>query len=169
MASGQGESAPVDTNATDAGKATTAAWSCSSTTGFPLTDQFPSLSISALAISPRDSIRQPGDASTPASTWCCSPPRETSSGSALFNNLGATTSIGILKSMDGGATWQLLDQLAGSVITSIQVLSSGTVVASTNTASGNGLFVSTQAARASSTWRQPTCGRRPRARCSTAR
>ncbi|MFL5521778.1 MAG: OmpA family protein, partial [Gemmatimonadales bacterium] len=144
VASGQGQNAPVDTNATEAGKANNRRVELRVNHWIPLTDEFPSLSISALAISPLDSFGFAVDASTPASDLVVfAATGSTSSGSALFDNLGASTSIGILKSIDGGTTWRLLDQLAGSVITSIQVLASGTVVVSTNAASGNGLFVST--------------------------
>jgi Ca2+-binding RTX toxin-like protein/outer membrane protein OmpA-like peptidoglycan-associated protein len=144
VASGRGELEPVDTNSTDAGREHNRRVELIVNHWVPLTDQFPTLSISALVISPRDADGALVTASTPTSKLVLyAGTGSTSSGSALFNNLGATTAIGILKSSDGGATWTLLDQLAGNAITSMVALRNGDLVVSTKATGGNGLFRST--------------------------
>lgn len=148
VASGKGELEPVDTNSTDAGRVNNRRVELLVNHWIPLTDQFPSLSVTSLAISPRDADGNLVSASTPTSKLVLyAGMGSTSSSGALFSQLGAQITIGILKSIDGGATWTLLDQMAGSKVTSIQVLPGaapdGTLIVSTDAAGGNGLFVST--------------------------
>ncbi|MEJ2698044.1 MAG: OmpA family protein [Desulfuromonadales bacterium] len=101
----------------------------------PLTDFLPSLSISALAIDPSDSdIIYAGTGVT-------------SSGQAGFPN--RPVEIGLLKSTDGGETWQLLNRplFSGQTITDIEITAAGVLLVSTNggggAGAGAGLFRST--------------------------
>jgi outer membrane protein OmpA-like peptidoglycan-associated protein len=95
VASGRGELEPVDTNGTLAGREHNRRVELIVNHWVPLTDQFPTLSISALVISPRDADGALVTASTPTSKLVLyAGTGSTSSGSALFNNLGATTAIG---------------------------------------------------------------------------
>jgi hypothetical protein len=107
----------------------------------PLTDQFPSLSMGACAISPLDSIGAMRTASTPLSqTVVYAGFLRNSSG---FGDGGPLS--GILKSTDGGATWTQETALSGNNITKILPTSistpTGQVVLAA--AAGIGIFRST--------------------------
>ncbi len=82
----------------------------------PLTDQFPSLSIGDVTISPLDSSGNPVDASTPLDDLVVF------AGTGGFSNSGVNGfNVGLLRSTDGGSTWSLdaAPELAGLAITSV--------------------------------------------------
>src|SRR6266508_1283597 len=99
----------------------------------PLTDAFPSLSISAIAIDPSNSR------TIYAATGV------TSSASVLYPN--RVVSLGLLKSTDGGATWDILGSnlFQGSIVHDIEVSSAGVILVATDGVgtAGAGLFRST--------------------------
>ena len=93
-ASGKGLTEPIDTNGTPDGRDHNRRVELIVNHWIPLTGQFPSLSVSALVISPRDALGNPVNGSTPTNQLVLyAGMGSTSSGSSLFNNLGATTSI----------------------------------------------------------------------------
>jgi len=108
----------------------------------PLTDFLPSLSISSIAVSPRDNE---GNLVTPAT-----PPDKLvifagtgSVSSSVFSNR-ADTAIGLLRSIDGGESWEILHRtlLEGSTLNAIALSKDGELWVATdgNTAGGAGLF-----------------------------
>lgn len=88
----------------------------------PLTDQFPALSITAMAFDPSDSTNQTLYAGT---------------GRGSSSGLGGKA-IGLLKTVDGGATWTLIRKsfFEDRQITSIVALMDGTVVVATEDLAG---------------------------------
>ena len=144
--SGQGELQPVDSNTTVTGREHNRRVELTVNHWVPLTDHFPSLSTSTLAISPLDADGIPVTEATPTSKLVIYAGTGTvSSAGSLFAALGNPSAIGILKSTDGGATWKILDDLAGGTITAIQVFDNGDLLVSTNAANASktGLFRST--------------------------
>jgi len=127
-----GESTPIDTNATPAGQANNRRVELIVNHWEPLTDFFPSLSISAIAIDPSNSniiYAATGDIS-----------------SARTLLPGRDVSIGLLRSLDGGNTWTIVGRstFQGSTITDVVVNSAGVILVSTNFATTpGGLFRST--------------------------
>src|SRR5258706_7779320 len=105
----------------------------------PLTDFFPSLSIRSLAIDPAN-----------PNTIYAGTGTASNSATALSTRPG--TAVGILKSTDGGDTWQLLQGnlfgVGGHKINKIAINSAGVILVATNggTAGGAGLFLSADGA-----------------------
>ncbi|MGH6962771.1 MAG: WD40/YVTN/BNR-like repeat-containing protein, partial [Dongiaceae bacterium] len=97
-----------------------------------------------LAISPLDADGVAVDGSTPTSKLVIYAGTGTSSSASdMFDAAGAPNKIGILRSMDGGATWQFVGkELQGSTIRAIEVLPNGDVLVGTDGtgASEGGLF-----------------------------
>ena len=97
----------------------------------PLTDQFPSLSIGDIKISPLDSDGAALSAATPLSKLVVY------AGTGSFSSSGrAGLNVGVLKSADGGASWQLLGAssfaglaIAGVAPTTTQVAGKQVVLA----------------------------------------
>jgi hypothetical protein len=74
----------------------------------PLTDNFPSLSIKSIAISPWDNTGSPVTATTPTSNLVIYAGTGSTSASAFSRR--PNTSIGVLRSTNGGETWQILQE-----------------------------------------------------------
>jgi RTX calcium-binding nonapeptide repeat (4 copies) len=131
---------PVNPNVLIAGGANGGLWKTSNALDAdpnwtPLTDQFPSLTMGAIAYSPFD----PTPTSNPADDDLV-----IYAGTGVFSNTGAGTGFGVLKSTDGGSSWNLLggDTFDGISVNSIvpTTLNSGQVVLA---ATRNGSFTGT--------------------------
>ncbi len=145
VVSGKADTAPVDTDGSPTGQANNRRVELLVNHWIPLTQEQPSLAISALTISPLDANGAAVTAATPTSKLVIyAGTGATSNGGTLLNNVGTIAAVGVFKSTDGGTTWSLLPDFAGNRIHSILALANGNLLVSTEAANNsNGLFLST--------------------------
>ena len=108
----------------------------------PLTDFMPSLSISSIAVSPLDNEANPVTPATPLDKLVIF--AGTGSRSASDFSSRDETAIGLLRSTDGGESWEILHPtlFEGSVINAVAVAADGELWVATdgNRTSGIGLY-----------------------------